>query len=119
MKRDRQSEGEQLLRAAEVTLRESLVEFLPTVVKSGEPLFTNSHYNPHKLLRHYFSNKAVALIDSSLACVEMREALGLAVAGSVGQLFIEACKESASSNEHRRGPRKLAAVLLASLNHAA
>ncbi len=107
------------MRAAEATLRESLVEFLPSVVKSGGHLFTNSHYNPHKLPPYHFSKKAEALIDFSLAIVEMREALGLPVAGSVGQLFIDSCEENASSNEHRRGPRKLAAALLANLSHDA
>ncbi len=71
-------------------------------------MFTNSQFNPSALPAHLLSKQGEALFQSSNACVEMREALDLPVPGTVGQLFIEACVESASSNEHRRGPRKLA-----------
>jgi hypothetical protein len=119
MRRNRQAEGEQILRDAETTLRECLLEILPEVAESGAPMFTNSHFNAHRLPKHRLSKQAEALLGSALACVEMREALGLPIARSVGRLFIEACEESESSNEHRRGPRKLAAALLESLKHVA
>ena len=119
MKRERQAEGERILRGAESTLRSSLLEILPEVIVSGEPVFTNFQFNPSALPTHLLSKQGEALFQSSTACVEMREALGLPVPGTVGQLFIEACVEAASSNEHRRGPRKLATSLLEQLTHVA
>lgn len=119
MKPDRQAEGEQILLDAETTFRECLLAVLPEVMESGVSMFTNSHFNIHRLPTHLLSPQAEALIGSALACVEMRGALGLPVAGSVGRLFIDACEENASSNEHRLGPRRLAAALLARLKHVA
>jgi len=112
MKRNRRAEGESILQSAENTLRDSLLEILPMAAETGEPLFTNSRFNPHGLPAHLLSKQAEALLEISLACVEMREALNLPVDGSIGNLYLLACEESASSNEHRRGPRKLAASLL-------
>ena len=117
VKHNHQTKAESALRDAEATLRDRLLEVLPSIVQSGAPLFTNEHFNPHNLPEHQFSADAVELIDSALACVEMRKALEFPVTGSVSQLFIDACAESASSSAHRRGPRKLAAALLESLNH--
>lgn len=50
---------------------------------------------------------------------DMHEALNLPVTGTVGNLYLVACEKSASSDEHRRGSRKLAAALLEYLNHDA
>ena len=119
MKRDRQIEGEKMLRDAESNLRKELLDVLPEIMESGTSFFFNSHFNPFQLPAHHLSKLSEAMIESSLACVEMREALGLPVEGSPGRLFIEACEESASSDDHRRGPRKLAAALLARLHHGA
>ena len=119
MKLDRRTEGEGILRNAETNLRESLLEILPIVAKTGQQLFMNSRFNPHSLPTHNLSKQAEALLETSLACVEMREALRLPVAGTVGNLYLVACEESASSNEHRREPRKLAAAILELLNHDA
>jgi hypothetical protein len=116
MKRDRRSEGEAMLVGLERTLRLSLLEVLPSVVKFGSPLFTNSKFNPHGLPAHILDEGAEAFFESASACVDLREHLGLSVVGSVGHLFLDACEESASSNEHRRGPRKLAEALLERLN---
>jgi hypothetical protein len=118
MKRNRRPKGEEILRGAENTLRESLMEILPEVVESGEQLFFNSQFNPHNLPPYHLSKRGEALLETSLACIEMRETLELPVEGSVGELFIASCKEAASSNEHRRGPRKLAAALLERLPNA-
>ncbi len=119
MNRKRRAKGENILRGAEAKLLEHLLRVLPAVVNTGEPLFTNSRFNPHGLLEGHLSKEAEALIDLSLACVEMRESLDLPVSGSVGKLFVEACEEAASSDEHRRGPRRLAAALFATLTDAA
>ncbi len=119
MKRDRRAEGEKILHNAEHSLREVLLEILPEVAISGEPLFTNLQFNSHALPAHLLSKQGEALFQSASACVEMREALELPVLGSVGQLFLDSCAESASESEHRRGPRKLAAALLERLKHVA
>ena len=108
-----------MLRRAESTLRDSLLEILPEVITSGEQIFTNSRFNPSNLPTHLLSKQGEALYQSASACVEVRETLGLPVLESIGQLFIESCAESASANEHRRGPRKLSAALMEKLNHVA
>jgi hypothetical protein len=117
MKRDRRAEGERILREAEATLLDTLLEALPEAVKSGESLFLNSEYNSYGLPFNLISERAETLFDASKSCVEMRKALALPLVGSVGQLFLSACEEQASSNEHRRGPRKLALALLENLEH--
>lgn len=119
MKRDRQAEGQRILQGAENTLRQSLLEILPEVMASSEPLFFNSKFNPHSLPTHLLSKQGEALLQTSIACVEMREALGLPVVGSVGELFLASCAEASSSDEQRRGPKKLAAALLGRLAHVA
>ena len=117
MKRDRRAEGVRILQDAEDTLRKMLCEALPEVITSGEALFTNSRFNPHNLPSHLLSKLGEALLGTSTACVEMRAALGLPTRESVGQLFLDACAEAASSDEQRRGPRRLAAALLERLTH--
>lgn len=117
MKRDRQAEGEEMLHGAERNLRESLIEILPEVVASGESVFFNSQFNPHGLAPHLLSRQGEALFQSASACLEMREALGLSPAGSVGELFLASCREAANDNPHRLGPRRLAAELMERLIH--
>lgn len=106
-----------MLRGAEHEFRESLIEILPEVVSSGESIFFNSKFNPHRLAPHMLSRQGEALFQSASACLEMREALGLSSAGSVGELFLGACREAASDNHHRLGPRRLAAGLMERLVH--
>jgi hypothetical protein len=119
MKRDRRAEGEDMLRSGEAELRAQLLEALPRVVRTRETLFVNSRFKPPGFPAKHISKESEALLDLALACVEMREALELPESGSVGKLFMEACEENASSNEHRRGPRKLAAALLSAIQSAA
>ena len=118
MKQRHRAKGEKILHATENTLRESLLEILSEVVGSGEQLFFNSQFNPHNLPPYHLSKQGEALLQTSLACIEMRETLELPAEGSVGELFVASCKEAASSNEHRLGPRKLAAALLEQLSNA-
>jgi hypothetical protein len=112
MKRDRFAEGEKRLASSEALLRKSLLEVLPTVVKTGAPLFTNSKHNPHALPRHSIDEQAEAFFDMASACVELREHLGFATHDTIGWLFLAACEEGASSDENRPGPRKLAEALM-------
>jgi hypothetical protein len=115
MKLSRRMEGEARLVKSETLLRKSLLEVLPSVAESGRPLFFNSKYNPHKLPSHRLDAEAEALLELASACIDLRVYLALATEGSVGQLFIDACEENSSTNEHRRGPRRLAADLLEKL----
>lgn len=115
MKRDREAEGKEILREAEESLREVLLDWLPHVELTGEALFSNSRFNPHGLPAHALSKKAEALLEAASNCVELRDALELPTAGSIGEQFLEACAENASANEHRRGPRRLASALLQEL----
>ena len=67
-------------------------------------------------LGHDLPADANDLLHEAQSCIQLREQMGLPVAGSVGQLFIKACQESANyQNAHRRGPRRLAESLLAQL----
>lgn len=115
MQRDRQAEGEHVLRLAESELQQSLLDVLPRVVDTGVSIFTNTHFNPHKMADAKLVPSANALLNTALACLEIRKALGFDSAASVGQLFINACSENASQHAQRRSPQKLAAALLQTL----
>jgi hypothetical protein len=117
MKRDRVAETETNLRAAEARLRDALLAVLPDVALSGASLFTNHAHNPHGLPIAKLWPQAESIYADALACLEMRAAIGLPADDSTGQLFLAACEEAGSSNEHRRGPRKLAASLLERLSY--
>jgi hypothetical protein len=107
----------QLLRE-EAALRERLQTVLPAAAESGRDVFTNSRFNAHGLLHAHLSSVSEELLASAEKCIAWRSAIGLPVEQSVGQLFIAACEERASSAPHARGPRRLAAGLLAELPHA-
>jgi hypothetical protein len=112
------AKAESQLLAEEAALRERLLTELPAAVVSGHDLFTNSRFNPHDILAAHFSPVAQQLLQSAEQCIAWRKALGLKVEQSVGQLFVAACEESASMAPHRRGPKKLAEVLLRELPNA-
>lgn len=80
----------------------------------------NSEYNPHALPLHSLPKESEDLFLSAIACLKIRDELDLPHAESVGQLFLECCSESSSTNPQRRGPRRLATALIAKLaQHAA
>jgi hypothetical protein len=117
MKRDRFREGEERLKQAEALLRKTLLEVLPSVIRFGWPVFTNSKHNPYSLPSHLIDEEAEAIWALASSCIDLREYLAFDVPESVGHLFLEACEESASSNAHRRGPRKLAEAILEQLRN--
>lgn len=100
------------LASTEGGLQTQLLIVLPNAVKSGADYFTNSAFNPQDLLSAHMqpdAEKFLRLAEESLA---LRDQLHLPRQGSVGDLYLMACSEAADlSNEHRRGPRKLAAWL--------
>jgi len=106
----------QQLQSLEREFRDRLLRLLPEAVKTGSSVFTNTRFNPHQLPPHLFRRDADELLEVAQACLQMREQLSLPAPGSVGDLFIEACRESADlDNPHGRGPRRLAQALLAAL----
>ena len=117
MKRDRVAETETNLLAPEARLRDALLAVLPEVALSGALLFTNHTNNPHGLPISKLWPQAESIYADAVSCLEMRVAIGIPAEDSTGQLFLAACEEAASSDEHRRGPRKLAASLLERLSH--
>jgi hypothetical protein len=117
MKTSRIDKLETELNAEESKLRQHLLRILPGAAESGSDVFSNSEFNPSNLQPHHFRSDAETLLESARECVRMRQEIGLDIAGSVGALFLSSCEEHASTNQQRRGPRKLAAALLNSLSH--
>jgi len=96
--------------------RDRLLRILPEAARTGSQVFTNTAFNPHNLRPNLFRADADELLEDARACLRLREQLGLPVPGCIGDLFIEACRESADlDNPHRRGPRRLAEALLEKL----
>jgi len=105
------------LESTERQFRDRLLALLPEAAKTGSPVFTNTTFNPHNVRPHLFRADADELLEDARACLRLREQLDLPALGSVGDLFIEACRESADlDNPHRRGPRRLAQSLLDTLS---
>jgi hypothetical protein len=99
------------LEAEEASLRARLLALLPSVARDGAPLFVNSTNSRGEIAR-YCHQDADALFASAQRCVALRESLGLEGEGEVAEYFLAACREAASGDAHRRGPRKLAEWLL-------
>jgi hypothetical protein len=105
------------LAAEEKKLRQHLLHVLPEAAESGFSVFTNSEFNPSNLPAHLFRSDAESLLNGARECVRLREVVGLGSEGSVGAIFLEACREHASNNPQRRGPRNLASSVLLALSH--
>jgi len=112
MKRDRPAEIEKLLQEAEDSLRVMLLGCLPYAASNGGSLFVNSDYLPAGYLHSRISDEGEALYQCARLCLLNRELAALPIKGSVGDLFIAACAENASNDEHRLGPKRLAMSLL-------
>lgn len=80
--------------------------------------FFNSEFKPPEWEMpdryiHDYQEEILQLAKQSLA---LRRELILPTENTPAALFLAACTESASENEHRRGPRRLAEWLLRKLN---
>ena len=116
MKASRQSKLESMLQATEDELRESLDHALPYTAEHGDGLFENSEFRPDYIQPHQVGERAEHLYRLAKESVELREEIGLPVLGSIGQLFVSACRECANTgNANRRGPRQLALWLIGEL----
>lgn len=105
------------LSSTEEDLRSLLLSVLPKAVESGTDYFTNSAFNPHGRLVSHMQPVAETLLQLAEESLSLRDKLHLVKEGSVGDLYIMACSEAADlSNEHRRGPRKLADWVSQKLN---
>jgi hypothetical protein len=96
-----------MLDAEEASLGDRLLAILPGVSTGGSQLFLNATNSPNSTSR-YSHEEAGDLFASAKRCMELRADLGLDAAGSVADKFLIACREAASGDAHRRGPRKLA-----------
>jgi hypothetical protein len=116
MKSSRLDKLEAKLSAAEASLLNLLAQALPRVAQSGEMLFFNSAFLPDTIQSHWLPQESEALLSLANDAVSLRKELGLPVVGTVGQLYLSACSESANyANGNRRGPRQLATWLLGEL----
>jgi hypothetical protein len=115
----RTAKAERGLVEEEASFRARLLEVLPPASASGHDLFTNSEFNPYHLNQAQLSLLAEELLGVAKRCIARRQELRLLNERSIGELFIIACREGASSSPHRRGPRRLAAWLLSELQNAA
>ena len=98
------------LQTAEDSLRAKLLQVLPEAVESGADYFTNSEFNPHNLLPSHMIADTEVFLQLSKECLSLREQLSLPTEDTVGDYYLSACTEAADlNNEHRRGPRRLAA----------
>ena len=95
---------------AEKSLRRRLLLVLPSAAHSGADYFTNSEFNAHNLRLEHLVAEAEIFLQLSKEVLLLRDQLHLPKEGTVGDLYLKACSEAADlSNEHRLGPRKLAA----------
>ena len=116
MKSSRLGKLETQLSAAESSMLELLAQVLPRVAHSGEMLFFNSAFLPDTIQPHWLPQESEELLSLANEAVSLREELSLSVVGTVGQLYLSACSESANyANGNRRGPRQLATWLLGEL----
>ncbi|MFO1465448.1 MAG: hypothetical protein U1F35_03240 [Steroidobacteraceae bacterium] len=100
-----------ILDAEEGALQARLAVLLPTIAINGNQLFLNST-NADPSVARYSHSEADTLHAIAGRCVHIRESLGLETVGTLASHFLAACQEASSSNEHRRGPRRLAQWLL-------
>jgi hypothetical protein len=102
------------LDAEEASLRAQLLALLPSVARDGGQPFLNSRNSPETTAR-YSHKDADTLFTSAEGCVGLRKSIGLEGEGEVAGYFLAACREAASGDPQRRGPRKLAEWLLGKL----
>ena len=116
MKHSRRTKIEGQLTATESELLSVLSAELPRTAITGDLLFFNSRFCPSYVPPHMLGSQNEVLVQLAIEAVQLRESLGLPVAGSPGQLYLAACGEAANTADgNRRGPRQLASAPIAEL----
>ena len=112
-----QAKQEARLASIETELHSRLESILSAVVEGARTtIFTNSEFNPHGLLAAHYNSESDDLLAMARQADQLRESLALPVEAGPGHLYIEACRElSDLGDDHRLGPRRLAARLLSAL----
>jgi len=101
------------LAATEVDLLDLLRRQLPHAVQFGGHLFVNSEFLPDYVPLHRVPPASEMILSLARDSLSLREQLQLPVEGTAAQMYLSACAEHMNiENEHRRGPRQLAAWLL-------
>lgn len=104
------------LSVAETSLADLLTHVLPGVAHSGGMAFFNSEFLPDSVQPNWLPRESDHILSLAHEAVTLREEIGLPVLGTIGQLYLSACSESANDmNHNRRGPRQLATWLLGEL----
>ena len=107
--------GDQLA-ATEVELLDLLRRQLPHAMQFGGYLFVNSEFLPDYVRLYRVPPASEKILSLARESLSLRDRLQLPVEGTAAQMYISACIEHANvENEHRRGPRQLAAWLLGQL----
>lgn len=107
---------ERELAATERELFALLMHALPVSIENGPMIFFNSQNLPDDYRRNWLPKESDELLELAKRCSSIRGELGLPIAQTLAQLFLDACAENANmQNPHRRGPRKLATWLLAEI----
>src|SRR4051794_40165044 len=105
MKAARQKKVVERLQAAETELCDMLRRLLKKTAVSGNMLFFNSEYLPDAIQLHWLPRESETLLMLAKQSVRLRESIGAETSGSVGQLYLLACREATNmKDEHRRGP---------------
>ena len=118
MNAKRREQLEARLAETESQLRALLQKLLPRVTHSGESAFFNSENLPKGYPPRIVPVEAEQSYRLASECRELSELLGQPIIGSVALLYLSACREAASDNQHRRGPRQLATWLLAEIERS-
>jgi len=103
---------------SEARLRAMLENVLPRTARTGELVFFNSRNLPEGYSPNLVPVEAEEMFGLASECAELREQLNEPLMGTVAQLYLSACREASSQNEHRRGPRQLSTWLLAEIEQS-
>lgn len=102
----------------EAELCRLLKKHLPGAMDGDSLFFFTSEHQPmkYKMPAHWFRAYSEEILQLAKQSLTLRNELILTTENTPAALFLEACAESASENEQRRGPRRLAEWLLRKLN---
>ncbi len=107
------------LAAAEADFRALVLRFMPRGVADAVDCFANSEFNQHPQGVAPRTAYGETLLVAARHCLSLRQSLSLSPEGTLAHVYLAACSELASSDPHRRGPRRLAEALLALAKHNA